>query len=130
MTPEMLAPMVASRPYAAGGTMGDFLIEESLVTMSQGTTRVDASVLDVVLGGEMMPVHDPAQPIEVPVVAVAADPAMPDAVTTPGDLARLEAMGVDVRTHTLAGANHLIHDTIDQREPFWSIVEQFLDNLP
>ena len=64
-----------------------------------------------------------------PIVAVAADPAKPDAVTSPDDLARLSALGAAVSTHTLAGANHLIHDTVDQREPFWSIVDDFLRSL-
>ena len=129
MTPEQLAPMVAVGPYAGGGTMGDFLLADALLTISKGTARVDASVLDVVLGGEMVPVHDPTMPIEVPVVAVAADPALPDAVTSPDDLARLAAMGTQVTTHTLAGANHLIHDTDGQREPFWQIVDDFLTSL-
>ena len=129
MTAEQVAPMIAAGPYAGGGTMGDFLLEDGLLTMAQGMTRVDASVLDVVLSGDMMPVHNPKQPIERPIVAVAADPAMPDAVTSPDDLVRLAAQGVDVSTHTLAGANHLIHDTRDQREAFWSIVEGFLTDL-
>ena len=129
MTAEQVAPMIAAGPYAGGGTMGDFLLDDGLLTMAQGMTRVDATVLDVVLSGEMMPVHDPSQPIERPIVAVAADPAMPDAVTSPDDLARLVAQGVDVSTHTLAGANHLIHDTRDQREAFWSIVDGFLTDL-
>lgn len=128
-TAEMLAPMIAAGPYAGGGTMGDFLLDDGLLTMAKGSTRVDASVLDPVLNGEIVPVHDPAAPIEVPIVAVAADPAMPDAVSTPADLARLEAMGLQVTTHTLAGANHLIHDTDGQREPFWRIVDEFLTAL-
>lgn len=129
MTAEDLAPVVAAGPYAGGGTMGDFLLDDGVLTMAKGMTRVDASVLDVVLSGQMSPVHDPTKPITTPIVAVAADPAKPDAVTSPADLARLTELCPDVATHTLAGANHLIHDTADQREPFWSIVDGFLSSL-
>ena len=92
---------------------------------------VDASVLDPVLEGRLAEIgaFDPDQPIPVPVVAVAADPAKPDHVLTPDDLDRLVATSSDVRAVTLAGSNHLIHDTGDQREAFWSIVASFLDSL-
>ena len=130
MTAEQLVPIIADSPYAGGGTMGDFLLDDGLLTMAKGMTRVDASVLDVVLSGERVRVHDPLQPIDTPVVAVAADPAMPDAVTSPDDLARLEAHCPNVATYTLVGANHLVHDTDGQREPFWAIVDQFLSDLP
>jgi pimeloyl-ACP methyl ester carboxylesterase len=129
MTAEHLVPLIAAGPYAGGGTMGDFLLDDGLLTMAKGMTRVDPSVLDMVLSGEMMPVHDPSRPIDRPIVAVAADPAMPDAVTSPEDLARLAATCAAVSTYTLSGANHLIHDTDGQREPFWSIVDEFLTNL-
>lgn len=129
LTAAQLVPAIAAGPYA-GGTLGDFLLDDALLTMAKGVMRVDASVLDVVLSGEMMPVHDPSRPIDRPIVAVAADPSMPDAVTTPDDLARLVAQCADVSTHTLTGSNHLIHDTDGQREPFWAIVEEFLVGLP
>ena len=130
MTAEDLAPVIGAGPYSGGGTMGDLILDDGLLTMAKGMVRVDATVLDMVLGGDMSPVHDPTQPIDRPVVAVAADPAKPDAVTSPEALARLSAQGTDVTTHTLPGANHLIHDTTDQREPFWSIVDDFLTTLP
>lgn len=130
MTPEQLGPVFAAGPYAGGGTLGDFLLDDGVLTMATGMTKVDATVLDVVLSGEMSPVHDPTKPIDRPIVVVAADPAKPDAVTSPADLARLTELCPDVTTHTLPGANHLIHDTDDQREPFWSIVDDFLTNLP
>ena len=38
-------------------------------------------------------------------------------------------MAVDASVLTLPGANHLIHDTIGQREPFRTIVEQTLASL-
>ncbi len=129
MTAEQIAPMVAASPYAGGGSMGDFLLDDGLLTLAMGSARVDASVLDPVLNGEFERVHDITKPIEAPVVAVAADPAKPDAVTSQRQLALLEAAGTDVTTYTLPGANHLIHDTDGQREPFWRIVDEFLSKL-
>ena len=129
MTPEQLGPVFAAGPYAGGGTLGDFLLDDGVLTMATGMTKVDATVLDVVLSGEMSPVHDPTKPIDRPIVAVAADPAKPDAVTSPEDLARLTEQCTDAMAHTLPGANHLIQDTVDQREPFWTIVDDFLTSL-
>lgn len=129
MTAEQVVPVIAAGPYAGGGTMGEMLLDDGMLTMAKGMARVDASVLDPVLDRSAELVHDPLRPIDRPIVAVAADPAMPDAVTTPADLARLEQVCPDVSTRTLDGANHLIHDTKGQREPFWTIVEEFLSRL-
>lgn len=129
MTAEQVVPVVAASPYAGGGTLGELLFPDGMVTMAKAMSQVDASVLDEVLGGEASLVHDPLEPIDRPIVAVAADPAKPDAVTQPDDLERLEKVCPDVTTHTLAGANHLIHDTKDQREPFWTIVDEFLNRM-
>jgi hypothetical protein len=121
--------MMAASPGAAGGTLGELLHEDGLETLSAGLLDVDASVLDPVLTGIRTPVFDPDQPLAMAIAAVAADPASPDAVTQPGDLIQLAATSPHVSTHTLAGANHLIHDTVGQREPFWTIVDEFLGSL-
>lgn len=127
MPAEQVAALTAAAPYAGGRPLGELLLDDALAAMGAETLAVDASVLDPVLDGTMSWVFDPSRPIEVPVVAVAADPAQPDAVTTPADLERLEATSPDVQTHTLVGANHLIHSSKDHREAFWSIVDEFLD---
>ncbi|MEM9516094.1 MAG: alpha/beta hydrolase [Actinomycetota bacterium] len=138
MTAEQLAPVIAAGPYAGGGTMGDFLLDDGLLNMGSAMRRVDATVLDPVLGdapagadqGPMRLVHDLSRPIDPPVVAIAADPAMPDALTSQSDLDRLAAHPGEVTTHTLPGANHLIHDTDSQREPLWTILDEFFTSLP
>jgi hypothetical protein len=86
-------------------------------------------VLDPVLEGTAGRVFEPTRPLGTLVAAVAADPASPDAVTSPADLAQLAALNPHASTHTLAGANHLIHDTIGQRERFWKIVSEFLASI-
>lgn len=129
LTVDQSVPMVAMSPYAGGGTLGDLLLADGLASMAAGMLQVDASVLDVVLEGRMDAIVDLDRGFEVPIVAVAADPAKPDAVTRPADLDRLRAATPAAVARTLAGANHLIHDTTDQREAFWSEVSAFLDAL-
>lgn len=128
-TVEEMAALVAAGPAAGGGTAGEVLTDDGIRAMASGLLRVDAPVLDSVIDGTQRPVLDLDRPIEVPVVAIAADPSGPDTVTRAQDLARLAATSPHVEAHTLEGANHLIHDTRDQREVFWSIVDDFLDRL-
>lgn len=124
-----IAAASANAPSAAGPPFGEILHEDGLITMAAGTLAVDASVLDPVLDGTMASFFDPARTLGTDVAAVAADPASPDAVTSQADLARLIELNPQASTHTLAGANHLIHDTMGQRERFWTIVETFLASL-
>lgn len=129
MSIEDLAAATATSPSAAGAIFGEVLYEDGLITMAASMLDVDASVLDPVLEGTMGQVFDPARPLGTFVAAVAADPASPDAVTSPADLAQLTALNPSASTHTLAGANHLIHDTMGQRDRFWSIVSEFLASI-
>ena len=120
------AQTLSVAPSAAGATFGELLLADGVETMAYGMLHVDATVLDRVVSGTMAPAFDPGAPITVPVTAVAADPASPDAVTQPSDLERLGATSPSVETVTIAGAGHLIHDQQDAREPFWQVVERFL----
>lgn len=129
MSIEDLAAVTATSPSAAGPVFGEVLYEDGMITMAAGMLDVDASVLDPVLEGTAGQVFDPSRPLGTFVAAVAADPASPDAVTSPADLAKLTALNPSASTHTLPGANHLIHDTIGQRERFWSIVSEFLASI-
>ncbi len=123
---DQVAGIIRASPGPTGELLGDLLCDDAIATMADANLTVDASVLDHVLAGTMEPAFDPTRPIAVPVVAIAADPASPDAVTRPDDLAQLVATSPDVDTVTLSGATHLIHDSTAQREPFWSIVDAFL----
>lgn len=124
-----VAAASASAPSAVGPPFGEVLHEDGLTTMAVGTLAVDASVLDPVLAGTLGQVFDPTRSLGTAVAAVAADPVSPDAVTRQDDLARLVEANPQASTHTLVGANHLIHDTMGQRERFWTIVETFLATL-
>jgi pimeloyl-ACP methyl ester carboxylesterase len=129
MSLEDVIAVVAASPGASGGLLGELLHEDGVATMAASMLAVDASVLDRVLDASLTVVFDADGPLPVSAAVVAADPASPDAVTQPADLARMATHSPHASTHTLSGANHLIHDTIGQREPFWSIVEGLLASL-
>ncbi len=126
MSPEDMTAVVAATPSSSGGLLGELLHDDGVATMATSMLAVDASVLDRVLDASLSVVFDADLPLPVPAAVVAADPALPDAVTQPADLARMAIHSPHASRHTLSGANHLIHDTIGQREPFWSIVADFL----
>jgi pimeloyl-ACP methyl ester carboxylesterase len=129
MSVDDVTAVVAASPGASGGVLGDLLHDDGVTTMAASMLAVDASVLDRVLRGSPTVVFDADQTLPVPAAVVAADPASPDAVTQPADLAKLTIHSPHATAHTLAGANHLIHDTIGQREPFWAIVDEFVGSL-
>jgi pimeloyl-ACP methyl ester carboxylesterase len=133
MSLDDVTAVVAASPSASGGVLGELLHDDGVATMAASMMAVDASVLDRVLDRvsdePLTVVFDADRALPVPAAVVAADPTSPDAVTRPADLAKMAANSPHASTHTMSGANHLIHDTIGQREPFWSIVEQLLASL-
>ena len=129
MSLDDVTAMVAASPGASGGLLGELLHDDGVATMAAAMLAVDASVLDRVLDASLAVVFDADRPLPVPAAVVAADPASPDAVTQPDDLAKMRTNSSDAQTFTLSGANHLIHDTVGQREPFWAIVQGFLASL-
>lgn len=129
MSLDDVTAVVAASPSASGGVLGELLHDDGVATMAASMMAVDASVLDRVLDASLTVVFDADRPLPVPAAVVAADPASPDAVTQPADLDKMAANSPHATTHTLSGANHLIHDTTGQREPFWTIVEGLLASL-
>ena len=126
VTPDQLAQILATTPSPTGATFGEILLPDGVHTMAVGMLKVDATVLDGVLDGTIVPTFEFDQPITVPVTAVAADPAMPDAVMRPADLDRLTAESPDVETVTMTGAGHMVHDSVSARDRFRDTVERFL----
>ncbi len=121
-----LVEVLRRSPSSSGGPLGELVHDDATEAMATGTLLLDAAVLDPVLEGGLAPVYDPSRPVTVPTLALAADPSRPDAVTRPEHLQRLAASGPHVRTHTMGGAGHLIHDQRDQRDVFRTVVLAFL----
>jgi pimeloyl-ACP methyl ester carboxylesterase len=125
-----LLEVLARSSSSSGGTLGELVHDDAIEAMATAMMLLDASVLDPVLQGRFDRVFDPAQPLTVPTLAIGADPARPDAVCRPADLALLATAGPHVRTLTMAGAGHLVHDQRDQRTAFADTVLAFLRDLP
>ncbi len=126
MSVEGLVGMLGMMPGPSGTTLGSVLLDDGMRTMAAGMLACDVAVLDPILDHSIGTAFDPRRSIAVPLTAVAADPAMPDAVTRPEDLDQLRAVNPHADTYTITGAGHLIHDSRNGRARFTEIVTGFL----
>ena len=130
MTADAVAGILAAVPSPAGGTMGQTLEADGLLSMAGSLLAVDASVLDPVLEGTIDMILDPNRGFAPPTLVVTADPAKPDAIADP-DVARgLASISTATEVATVAGAGHLIHDEVESRPAFRALVLEFLDRVP
>jgi len=126
---EVVAQILAEAPSAAGATFGELLHPDALLAMAGGMLELDATVLDPVLEGTIRPLFDPTAPIPVPTLVITADPASPDAVTRPADVEQLAAASPHAKVRVMAGASHLVHDELANRQNFLDEAIGFLDEL-
>ncbi|HSL74944.1 MAG TPA: alpha/beta hydrolase [Ilumatobacteraceae bacterium] len=129
MTANDVASFLAAVPTAAGGTMGETLEADGLLSMAASLLAVDASVLDPVLEGTIDMILDPDRGFDPPTLLVTADPAKPDAIADPDMARRLASISTATEVVTVAGAGHLIHDEIESRPTFRALVMEFLDRV-
>jgi esterase len=123
---DKLVEVLAASPGANGVPMGSTLHADAIETMAASLLQLDATVLDPVLQGTIEPAFDPDRPVPVPTLAIAADPASPDCVARPEDLQRLAATSPLAECRTVAGAGHLLHDELANRQRFADAVLEFL----
>jgi pimeloyl-ACP methyl ester carboxylesterase len=126
MSVEALAGALAPAPSPTGPAFGQLLHDDSLVAMADGLLGLDAAVLDGVLDGTTRPAFDPEQPLPVPALLVAADPASPDGIVATAVLDQLAAVSPHVEVHVFDGAGHLVHDERAHRERFLELTLDFL----
>jgi esterase len=127
---ELVDTICALSNGATGRLLGEDLCADALRAIAEGLLALDVSVLDAVLDGTLVPPFDAAQPIPVPGVVVAADPASSDAVTRPAHLEILASSSPHVETWSVPGATHQIHSSIATREIFTAAVRGLLAGLP
>jgi esterase len=126
-----LVAAIADLPSpATGRRLGEDLCADSLQATAEALLLLDVSVLDVVLDGTLVPPFDATQPIPVPGVLLAADPASPDAVARPPHLEILARTSPQLQAWPVPGATHLIHGSIATREVFTAAVRGLLAGLP
>ena len=123
---DVLAGILAKAPSPSGPLFGELLHADALDVMAETMLQLDATVLDRVVTGEMVPAYEPSVGIPVPALVIGADPASPDAVVRPPDVARLREVSPHVDVQIVGGASHLLHDELDHRDDFRRLLLGFL----
>ncbi len=113
---DALVGMLNVSPSLSGGQFQDSLHADAIRAMAMGMLRLDATVLDPVLTGRIDRVYDPAAPIPVPGIVVCGDEASPDTIVRAPEKAALAQHSPHIDVRVVAGAGHLIHDSIAHRE--------------
>lgn len=127
---DQLTDILRAAPaFGSGDAFGDLLHEDAIAAMADGMLALDARVLDPVLDGTARPEFDPHAPLPVPGIVLAADPATPDHVTRPGDLARLAEHSPHIECRVVTGSGHLIHDALAHRDAVRTAVADLLARL-
>ena len=126
-TPEQLVGILAMTPATTGGaTLGDSLHPDAIAAIAVGLLQLDATVLDPVLEASMVAAFDANATIPVPTLVLAADGSSADAVVREPDIALLAQHSPHADVRVVAGAGHLIHDSIAHRATLLDAVLDFL----
>ena len=123
---EMLVGILGEGPSTDGRVMKDSMQPDAILAMASGLLRLDVTVLDPVLAGVFDRVFDPYAPIPVPGIVLAGDPAMPDTIVRAPEKALLAQYSPHIQVRTLAGAGHLIHDSLDHRDTMRAALHEVL----
>ncbi|WP_394934228.1 alpha/beta fold hydrolase [uncultured Ilumatobacter sp.] len=126
ITVNRLVDILAATPSASGGTFGDILHASGIEQMAESMLKVDASVLDPVLTGNIEAFLNPAMPLAVPSLIVCADPAKPDALASPELANAFADISPVTEVFVVEGAGHLIHDELVSRDTFRKTALDFL----
>jgi len=126
MTVAALTETLAAAPGASGAPMGDSMQPDALTAMASALLQLDATVLDPVLDASMTTAYDPQATIPVPGVVLAGDSAQPDTIVRAGEIALLAQHSPHIEVRVVAGAGHLIHDSLSFRATELAAVQEFL----
>ncbi len=124
-----LAEVLAAAPSPVGKPFGELVHPDAIDAMAAAMLELDASVLDLAVGNAPMPDSDPTIAPTVPALVMTADPASPDCVARPDSVDRLRSLSPHVEIEVMAGASHLIHDELVNRDPLRRNVLAFLARL-
>ncbi len=113
---DALVDVLNVSPSLDGGQFQDSLYADAIRAMATGMLRLDASVLDGVLEGRIDHVYDPSAPIPVPGIVVCGDEASPDTIVRAPEKSALAQHSPHIDVRMVAGAGHLIHDSLAHRE--------------
>jgi len=126
MTAEALAEMLVETPGTTGAPLGESMQPDALAAMASALLQLDATVLDPVLDASMTTAYNPHATIPVPGVVLAGDSAQPDTIVRAGEIALLAQHSPHIDVRVVAGAGHLIHDSLSFRAIELAAVQEFL----
>jgi pimeloyl-ACP methyl ester carboxylesterase len=129
MSVSDLANVLRAAPGPSGVAFGELAHDDALDAMAEALLQLDATVLDPVLDGRTEPAFDPHRELPVPGIVLAADPAMPDAVARPADLALLAEHSPKIERRVVTGSGHLIHDSKQHRQAVLDGVRDLLARI-
>ena len=116
MTVDALVGMLSDSPSLDGRLFKESLHADAIHAMAIAMLRLDASVLDRVIAGVMDTVYDGRAGMTVPGIVLAGDEASPDTIVRTSEKALLAESSPNIDVRMVAGAGHLIHDSLEHRE--------------
>ena len=126
VTVDALVGILEQSPSLDGGLFKDSLHADAIHAMAVAMLQLDASVLDPVLSGQMDHVYDPNSPIPVPGIVLAGDEASPDTIVRAPEKALLAQHSPQLDVRVVAGAGHLIHDSLAHRAAIRTALREVL----
>lgn len=113
---DALVGVLNDSPGLDGRPFKESLQPDAIQAMATAMLRLDASVLDGVLAGVTDPVYDGHVGMTVPGIVLAGDEASPDTIVRTPEKALLAESSPKIDVRVVAGAGHLIHDSLEYRE--------------
>jgi pimeloyl-ACP methyl ester carboxylesterase len=126
VTVDALVGILNESPGLDGGLFKDSLHADAIHAMASAMLRLDATVLDLVLAGTMDHVYDSQAAIPVPGIVLAGDEASPDTIVRAPEKALLAQHSPKIDVRVVAGAGHLIHDSLAHREAMRTALREVL----
>jgi pimeloyl-ACP methyl ester carboxylesterase len=124
-----LANVLRGAPSPAGPAFGDVTHEDALEAMAEGMLLLDATVLDPIFDGTHAPVFDPHRGLPVPGIVLAGDPSSPDTIVRAPELALLAEHSPEIDQRVVAGAGHMIHDSVRHRQSVLQAIRDLLARI-
>jgi pimeloyl-ACP methyl ester carboxylesterase len=129
MTRDALVDMLSESPGLDGRLFKESLQPDAIQATAAAMLRLDASVLDSVLGGVIDRVYDGHVGMSVPGIVLAGDEASPDTIVRTPEKTLLAASSPQIDVRVVAGAGHLIHDSLEHRETMRLALHEVLSTL-
>lgn len=121
-----LVNMLSRAPSPSGPAFGEITTDDAMLAMAEGMLKLDASVLDAVFDGSIMPVFDPRQELPVPGIVLAGDQSSPDTVLRTPVLQLLAQHSPKLEQRVMTGVGHMIHDSKQFRGEVLTAVQDLL----